>query len=53
VIDADRIIVMESGRIQAEGTHRELLDSDALYRSLVEALRIADRARSDPALVPA
>lgn len=42
VIDADRIIVLDAGRIRAQGTHRDLLESDTLYRSLVEALRIAD-----------
>ncbi|MEO3851294.1 ABC transporter ATP-binding protein [Streptomyces sp. B8F3] len=41
VIDADTIVVMESGRIRARGTHGELLAADALYRDLVEALRIA------------
>ncbi|AUH39320.1 ABC transporter permease [Streptomyces sp. CMB-StM0423] len=40
VIDADTIVVMESGRIRARGTHGELLDADVLYRDLVEALRI-------------
>ncbi|MGC9500261.1 ABC transporter ATP-binding protein [Streptomyces sp. WG7] len=42
VIDADTIVVMEDGRIRAQGTHEKLLASDALYRDLVEALRIAD-----------
>ncbi|WP_407562625.1 ABC transporter ATP-binding protein [Streptomyces sp. 184] len=41
VIDADTIVVMESGRIRARGTHGELVAADALYRDLVEALRIA------------
>ena len=40
-LDADHIIVLEDGRIRAEGTHRSLLASDDLYRELVEALRIA------------
>lgn len=42
VLDADVILVMEDGRIRARGTHDELLQSDSLYRELVEALRIGD-----------
>ncbi|MEV0328116.1 ABC transporter ATP-binding protein [Micromonospora echinospora] len=41
VLDADRIVVLEDGRVRAEGTHAELLAGDDLYRRLVEALRIA------------
>ncbi|MBO3103956.1 ABC transporter ATP-binding protein [Cellulomonas fengjieae] len=40
VLDADTILVMEEGRLRARGTHEELLETDALYRDLVEALRI-------------
>ncbi|GAA4135446.1 ABC transporter ATP-binding protein [Actinomadura keratinilytica] len=46
VIDADTIVVLEDGRVRARGSHEELLAADALYRELVEALRIADRAPS-------
>jgi ATP-binding cassette subfamily B protein len=41
VIDADQIVVLESGRVRARGTHQELLETDDLYRDLVAALRIA------------
>lgn len=34
VEDADRIIVMEGGRINAVGTHAELLKSNAIYREI-------------------
>ena len=36
VVDADQILVLEEGRLQAVGTHRELLDSSPLYRELAE-----------------
>lgn len=35
--DADRIIVLESGKIQAIGNHKELLESNEVYRDLYES----------------
>ncbi|MBM7566592.1 ABC transporter ATP-binding protein [Paenibacillus sacheonensis] len=35
VMDADRIIVLDDGRISAIGTHRELLQSSTVYREIV------------------
>ena len=34
VVDADRIFVLENGRISGSGTHAELLETDAVYRKL-------------------
>lgn len=44
VLAADRIAVMENGRIQAIGTHSELLRSNPLYARLA-ALQFNDEAR--------
>jgi ATP-binding cassette subfamily B protein len=34
VINADRILVLQSGRVVASGTHSELLVSNPLYQQL-------------------
>ncbi len=35
VMEADRIIVLDEGRIVGEGTHEELLETNAIYREIV------------------
>ena len=33
-MDADKIIVMENGRIDGFGTHEELMESNEIYREV-------------------
>ena len=37
VMDADRIIVLDNGRVAGIGTHAELLESNEVYREIVES----------------
>ena len=37
IMNADRILLVENGKIKAEGTHRELLNSNRTYKKLYES----------------
>lgn len=37
IIDADRILILENGRIAAQGTHKELMAGSEIYRDIRES----------------
>ncbi len=37
VLNADKILVLDGGRIAAEGTHAELLASSSIYREIYDS----------------
>ncbi|MBQ7713249.1 MAG: ABC transporter ATP-binding protein [Clostridia bacterium] len=37
IMDADKIVVLDEGKVAAIGTHRELLESSPLYREIAES----------------
>ncbi len=51
VLAADRIAVLEDGRIAATGTHAELLETSPAYRRLVET-QLVERAPEVPTATP-
>lgn len=41
-VDADRVLVVERGRLVADGTHSELMRGSSVYRDLVETQLVRD-----------
>ncbi|MGW1378236.1 ABC transporter ATP-binding protein [Streptomyces sp. NPDC002446] len=52
VIDADKIVVMEGGRVRATGVHRDLMEHDELYRRLAGSQLHAEPGFAAPAAGP-
>ena len=47
VMDADKIIVLDDGHLHAQGTHAELLETDAIYKE-ISASQVGHSAKATP-----
>lgn len=47
VEDADRIIVMDSGKIDSIGTHEELLKDNKIYQEVYESHHKGEKERNE------
>jgi ATP-binding cassette, subfamily B, bacterial len=52
VLGADRIVVVEAGRIAETGTHHELLEAGGLYAELYRTQFAAQTDRADAVIDP-
>ena len=53
VMGADRIVVLDDGRVAEEGTHAELLEGDGAYAALLHRQLLIDRLTDEGVLAPA
>jgi ATP-binding cassette subfamily B protein/ATP-binding cassette subfamily C protein len=51
IVDADRVIVVEGGRITDCGRHEELLNKSAQYRELIKTQLVSDGAEAGQPIV--
>ena len=49
---ADRVVLIDDGKVAAEGTHRELLATSESYRRVLAQVEAAEAARREPSEVP-
>ena len=40
--NADKIVVLENGRVESEGKHGELLQKSKVYKNLIEKTKMAE-----------
>ncbi|HEX2093515.1 MAG TPA: hypothetical protein VHG28_14005, partial [Longimicrobiaceae bacterium] len=53
VMGADRIVILDDGKVVETGTHAELLRAGGVYATLLRRQLLADDLEGDPVLAPA